>query len=191
MSSGRSNKLTQQIGEYLVCAELARRGFIATAFSGNVPTFDVLASDDQCRTVPIQVKASRGESWRSDARAWMDIYLNPETNSQCSSGPKDITNPDLIYVCVSIAPPASGRDRFFVLTKGQLQKACIKRYAGWMAAHQWKRPRKPDSFDCRYYVPGIHEYENNWKLIEERLQQASPDRSLASDSLRQSAAVSP
>jgi len=57
MSKGLSNKLAGQIGEYLVCAELGRRGLIATPFSGNVPTFDVLATDEQCLTVPIQVKA--------------------------------------------------------------------------------------------------------------------------------------
>ena len=59
MSKGRDNRLAGQIGEYLVCAELGKRGLIATPFSGNVPAFDVLAADDLCRTVPIQVKASR------------------------------------------------------------------------------------------------------------------------------------
>jgi hypothetical protein len=75
MSKGRNNKLAGQIGEYLVCAELGRRNLIATPFSGNVPAFDILAADDLCRTVPIQVKASRGESWPSDARNWMQISL--------------------------------------------------------------------------------------------------------------------
>ncbi len=192
MSSGRNNKLTAQIGEYLVCAELARRGLIATPFSGNVPTFDVLATDDKCRTVPIQVKASRGDNWPSDAREWMEIDLDPQTNAQCSRGPRLIANPDLIYVCVSIAPPAGARDRFFILTKAQLQEACIKGYEGWMAAHQWKRPRNPKSFDCRYNVMAIQQYENNWKLIEERLKTPSPDQSFASDAIHlQTAAVLP
>ena len=60
MSTGRNNKLAGQIGEFLVCAELGKRGLIATPFSGNVPAFDILAADDLCNTVPIQVKASRG-----------------------------------------------------------------------------------------------------------------------------------
>lgn len=34
---GRNNKLAEQIGEHLVCAELGRRGFIATPFSGMFP----------------------------------------------------------------------------------------------------------------------------------------------------------
>ena len=181
MSSGQSNKLTQQIGEYLVCAELARRGLIATPFSGNVPTFDVLATDDQVRTVPIQVKASRGDSWPSDATKWMDIVLDPQTNRQCYRGPRLISNPDLIYVCVSIARPASGCDRFFVLTKAQLQEACITSYRDWMEPLGWKRPRNPMSFDLRYKVIAIQKYEDNWMVIADRLQQACPDRSLAPD----------
>jgi hypothetical protein len=64
MSTGRLNKLAGQIGEYLVCAELGRRGLIATPFAGNVPTFDVLATDESCRTVPIQ----EGESQRQLAK---------------------------------------------------------------------------------------------------------------------------
>src|ERR1044071_1743697 len=96
MSSGRSNKLAGQIGEYLVCAELGRRGFIATPFSGNVPTFDGLAADEQCRTVPIQVQASSADNWPSDAQDWMRLELDPETGVQRYLGPKKIENPDLI-----------------------------------------------------------------------------------------------
>jgi hypothetical protein len=63
MSCGHLNKLARQIGEYLVCAELGRRDLIATPFAGNVPTFDVLETDDFCRTVPIQMKATRSDNW--------------------------------------------------------------------------------------------------------------------------------
>ena len=43
MATGRSNYLTKQTGEYLVAAELSRRGFIATTFTGNVPSYDIVA----------------------------------------------------------------------------------------------------------------------------------------------------
>lgn len=59
MATGRANKLTGQIAEHLVCAERGRRDVIATPFSGNVPKFDVIAADDHCRPLPIQVKATR------------------------------------------------------------------------------------------------------------------------------------
>ena len=73
MATGRGNTLTGQLAEHLVCAELARRGLIATTFSHDVPTFDVLATDELCRTVPIQVKATTNDSWRTSADRWMTI----------------------------------------------------------------------------------------------------------------------
>lgn len=178
MSKGRSNKLAGQIGEYLVCAELGRRGLIATPFSGNVPTFDILATDEMCRTVPIQVKASRSDNWPSDARLWMKIVVDGETKVQNYLGPIQIPNPELIYVCVSIAPPDSGRDRFFSLTKTDLQTVCINVYSRWMSKRDWKRPCTPDSYDCRYNIAYLQEFENNWQLIEARLAQSTPNQSL-------------
>ncbi|MGH7991304.1 MAG: hypothetical protein ACREDS_14085, partial [Limisphaerales bacterium] len=62
-----------------------------------------MAADDLCRTVPIQVKASRNDNWPSDAQDWMNISFDPETKAQKNLGPKKITNPDLIYVFVAIA----------------------------------------------------------------------------------------
>jgi hypothetical protein len=181
MSKGRDNKLAGQIGEYLVCAELGRRGLIATPFSGNVPAFDILAADDLCRTVPIQVKVSRGDSWRSDVRNWMNISFDPATKAQQNLGPIQIQNPELIYVCVAIVEPGGSKelkDRFFILRKAQLQAVCIKGYSVWMAKHEWKRPRTPESYDCRYSIPELQDYEDNWQLILDRLAKATADPSL-------------
>ena len=44
---------------------------ISGLFSGSVPAFDVLATDESCRTVPIQVKATRGDTWPSNTRTWV------------------------------------------------------------------------------------------------------------------------
>ena len=175
--SGHSNKLAGQIGEYLVCAELGRRGLIATPFSGNVPSFDVLAADEQCRAVPIQVKASRGDSWPSDARSWMNLELDSHTGVQHYNGLATITNPDLIYVCVVIAKPGE-QDRFFILTKADIQHVCVKVYSEWMEPKGWKRPRTITSFDCRYNISNIAEFEDNWQLIVQRLEATSPNQAL-------------
>ena len=79
MATGRSNKLVGQTGEYLVAAELSRRGLIATTFTGNVPHYDVLASDEIGRYVSVQVKASRRSSWQfSDIRQFCEIQLAPK-----------------------------------------------------------------------------------------------------------------
>ena len=60
-------------------------------------------------------------------------------------------------------------DRFFILTQKQLQAVAIKQYSAWMDGIGWKRPRNPESYDCRYWIQGIEEYENNWKLITQKL----------------------
>ena len=65
MRKGRSNILVGQTGEYLVAAELSRRGLIATTFTGNVPHYDIVASDEVDRHVSVQVKASRGGTWQA------------------------------------------------------------------------------------------------------------------------------
>lgn len=184
---GRNNKLTGQIGEFLVCAELGRRGFLATPFSGNVPAFDVLATDEFCRTVPIQVKSSNGDNWPAQAQYWMDIELDEETGIQRLKGAKEITNPLLIYICVSIAKPnTEKRDRFFVLTKSDVQKACIKGYSEWMEKHGWKRPRNTSSFDCRYFIPMIEQFEDNWDLITQRIEATSSTTSLSLNAMDES-----
>jgi hypothetical protein len=180
--TGRNNKLAGQIGEYLVCAELGRRGYIATPFAGNVPTFDVLAADDQCRTVPIQVKASRSNNWPSDARSWMNLNLDVQTGIQRCNSLVALKNPHLIYVCVAIASTESKeRDRFFILTKTELQNACVAGYSRWMDAHGWKRPRNPSSYDNRYDIALIERFEDNWELITRRLAESAPDSSLPDD----------
>lgn len=172
--SGRSNSLAKQVGEHLVCAELGRRGFLATPFAGNVPTFDVLAADEQCRTVPIQVKATRGKKWLTDIRLWMQLEYDPHTGVQRYLGPVTLVNPELVYVCVVIAAPG-GRDRFFVLTQADVQGVLIAAYSRFREGHGWKRPRKSDSFHCVYTVTGVGPFEDNWSLIAGRLQATAPD----------------
>ena len=181
MPTGRNNKLTGQVGEFLVCAELGRRGLIATPFAGNVPAFDILAADELCRTVPIQVKASSSDNWPADARSWMNIEFDEVTGRQNYIGPLDITNSDLIYVCVAIAPAESQEcDRFFVLTKSEVQNAIIKGYSAWMDKRDWIRPRNPKSYDARYWIETISKYENRWNLITQRLEPIQSSSALES-----------
>jgi hypothetical protein len=180
MATGHNNKLTGQIGEFLVCAELGKRGLIATPFAGNVPAFDVLAADELCRTVPIQVKASRGDSWPARATDWMEIEFDKDAKRQNYIKPKSISNPDLIYVCVTIAESSEQRDRFFIFNKRELQNICIQNYSEWMNPRDWTRPRNPESYDARYYISNLVQFENRWDLITHRLSSAQSSSTLES-----------
>jgi hypothetical protein len=169
MSSGRSNRVTQQIGEFLVSAKLGKEGLIATPFAGNVPNFDIIVADEFCRTLPIQVKTSNGDSWPTMATTWMKMSYDIRSKKQKYHGPLKIDNPDLIYVFVSLGEEETEIDRFFILTKKDYQKICIKHYTVHMIAKDWKRPKNPESYDCRPKIKELSKFENNWDLIKQKL----------------------
>ena len=170
MKKGLSNRLAGQIGEYLVCAELGRRGYVATSFTGNVPEFDLIVANDELTTIPIQVKCSRGDNWPTKANIWIDIDINDKEKKQVDLGNKTISNPELIYVCVALVEPDSVQDdRFFILKKKDIQQICARNYRKWMDTINWKRPRNYKSLDNRYNIEDLLEYENNWKLIENEI----------------------
>ncbi|WP_104991344.1 hypothetical protein [Deinococcus sp. NW-56] len=180
MASGLSNKLTGQIGEFLVCAELGRQlDLVATPFAGNVPAFDLLVADEQCRSIPIQVKAARGPQWLSPANLW--INLEVVGNRQVDHGDRNLAHPNLIYVFVAIADKdavragGGAKDRFFVLTQQDVQNIMAPAYRAYMEAREvpWSRPRNPASFDARLNASQMEPYEDNWDLIRRQLEAQS------------------
>ena len=177
MATGLTNKLAGQIGEYMTCAELGRRGLIATTFTGNVPEYDLIVCDDALRTVPIQVKTSRGDSWPSKADLWLDIEIDDSQKRQINRGVKKITHPNLIYVCVSLGEERIN-DRFFVCLKSDIQAACIESYSRWMDPKDWKRPRNYKSLDNRYDISHLLKFEDNWSLIANQLKQQDANKTL-------------
>ena len=171
MSTGYSNQLTGQIGEYLVCAELGRLGLIATSFTGNVPEYDLLVCDEMLKSLPIQVKTTRSASWPSRANLWLNIEFDDTEKKQINHGRLEIANPDLIYVCVSLGQ-SRAQDRFFICTKADIQDACINSYKNWMDPKDWKRPRNYKSLDNRYDTDHLAAFEDNWRLIQNQLKVA-------------------
>lgn len=75
MATGRDVQLTRQIGEYLAAAELGRRGWIATTFTGSLPGFDILAVNPDGRVLEVQIKAIRSASWQLNAGQFLDIEI--------------------------------------------------------------------------------------------------------------------
>lgn len=170
MKKGLNNKLAGQIGEYLVCAELGRRGYIATSFTGNVPEFDLIVANDELKTIPVQVKTSRSNNWPSRANQWIDIEIDEKNKKQIDHGDKEISNPDLIYVYVALAKPDKGeKDQFFILKKKDVQTIFTNGYRRWMNTKDWHRPKNYKSLDNRCSIEDLLKYRNNWQLIEEEL----------------------
>jgi hypothetical protein len=166
MATGRSNKLVGQTGEYLVAAELSRLDFIATTFTGNVPHYDIIASDEMGRHVSIQVKASRGSSWQfADVRHYCDITFEGER--QVVGNLKSCPVLRLIVVFVKIE--SDGNDRFYILPWQQLQNLLVNHHKAFLAKHNGIRPKKWDSLHCAIDEKMLIHYANKWNIVEEHL----------------------
>ena len=166
MATGRSNKLVGQTGEYLVAAELSRRGLIATTFTGNVPHYDIIASDETGRHVSVQVKASRGGSWQfGDVRHFFDITLNGKR--QVVGKPKPCPVRRLIVVFVSIAE--DGNDRFYILPWQRLRDLLMKAHMAYLGKHDGVRPKQWESMHSAIVEKSVLPYRDKWKTIEKNL----------------------
>ncbi|MBI4688339.1 MAG: hypothetical protein HY756_11305 [Nitrospirae bacterium] len=157
MIKGYSTQLTRQIGEHLVVAKLGRLGILATPFAGNVPDYDLLASDLSGYSLPLQVKAINGPSWQFSVTSFLEIKFEGER--QIVKGKKEIFNPNLI--CVFVFLKSDGNDEFYVLTVKVLQEHFLKNYKGGI------RPRNPKSTHCAIWPKELTKYRDNWKLITE------------------------
>lgn len=163
------NQLTGQIGEALVVAELGRRGFVATSFTNNVPEIDLLAYKDG-KTLAIQVKAWRVDSGQFNAGDF--LHLEWEGDYQKINGLKQVVK-EPIYVFVRIAdfPPTekNSMDQFYILTKVDLQKIIYQNHQECLARHNGIRPKNSQSPHCSAKLEDLHQFRDNWELIDEGL----------------------
>jgi hypothetical protein len=167
MASGRHTQLTKQIGEYLVAAEVCRRGFIATTFTGNVPHYDIIASNPTGGHQAIQVKAiSSDSSWQFDIRGFVNVQL--EGQRQIIGRPVEPPYPDL--VCVLVRLREYGTDEFYVLTWENLQTVAIAGHRDFLGQHGGIRPKKPDSFHTAIRPEMLTQHRDKWNILEARLQ---------------------
>lgn len=165
MASGHSNKLVGQAGEYLVAGELARRGLISTTFTGNVPHYDIIASDEEGKHVSVQVKTSAGQSWQFNVSRFCDITFNDPIQIV---GPRK-SCPVIRLVCVLVELRGQGQDRFFVLTWEQLRDVIVEHHSRWLAERNSIRPKNPRSAHAAITTDQIADFENHWDLIEVNL----------------------
>jgi len=165
MATGLSNKLVGQTGEYLVAAELSRRGLIATTFTGNVPHYDIIASDESGRHVSVQVKASRGGSWQFNMIPFCEIKF--QEKRQIVGSPKNVPVKRLVVVFVTIAE--DGNDHFFICTWQRLRDILIKQHTSYLKKHNGIRPKRWDSMHNAISEKALLRYKDKWDTIERNL----------------------
>jgi hypothetical protein len=167
--TGRGNKLVGQAGEYLVAGELSRRGLISTTFTGNVPHYDIVASNEAGLHLSVQVKSSVGGSWHLSIASFCEIDFSDDRQEV---GPMK-QSPVLGLICVFVHLLGQGQDRFFVLPWKELRDLVVADYSRWLNMHDGVRPKNPRSLHCALLERQIVDFENNWNLLAERLGEAA------------------
>jgi hypothetical protein len=168
MKTKHNNQLTRQIGEHLVVSKLGRLGIFATPFAGNVPDFDVLASDLSGHSIPLQVKTINGGGWQFNSNKFLEI--EHKGDCQVVKGEKKLRHPDLVCVFVLLKPDE--RDEFYIFPLRALQQRCLKGYLKDSKGELFpggKRPRNPQSTHGAVRPRDLQEYrvkeDRDWSLI--------------------------
>ena len=158
MARSTNTLLTKQAGEFLVAAELCRRGMFATTFSGNMPHYDILAHLPGGHTAFVQVKTKSGSqpSWVLGTEYFLALETAEGTHVIRELAPVPIEG--LRFVFVDLLK--QGQDRFYVLRFEDLQQVIHNRYGEWLA----KKPRPViNPSDLR--VEHIAEAADAWDVI--------------------------
>lgn len=164
MATGRDITLTQHRGEYLVAAELCRRGFVATTFTGNVPDIDIVAVNEKLIARPLQVKAIKTGSWQFNARKFFDVECDEDAGTQ-EIRKRRLEYPELKFVLVdlSVEPVPD----FYILDMKRLRDMIFKRYKKNLEKHDGCRPNRPDSTHTIVTHDMVKKYKDNWDCLFE------------------------
>ena len=163
MGKDYSKQLSKQIGENLAVAKLGEQGFIATAFAGNVPNFDVLACNENGKKFSIQVKALRRGSISYNARDFIGIEIKGKTQSV--TGIHEDFDKNLICIFIWISEELSD-SRFYVLKQGDLAQIIHDNHSAYLREKGGVRPRKPESTHIAVAEEHFKKYKDNWKCLK-------------------------
>ncbi len=166
MTTGRNNKLVGATGEYLVAAELSRRGLIATTFTGNIPHYDIIASDETGRHVSVQVKASRGPSWQfGNISLYCDITFDGKKQIVGEKKPCPARRLMMVFARID----EGGNDHFYVLPWVGFRNMLVAHHEAYLAKHNGIRPKKWDSLHSAILEKDLAAFQDRWETIEKNL----------------------
>lgn len=161
MATSSQNNLVGTAGEYYVCAELCRRGFLALLTPKNNPLFDVVATSlDGSKTVSIQVK-TRSVHNKQGWKLGTDI-ASPEHSK------------GLFVVLVNLYE--TGLPDFYVYEHAVLSGRVQHVYTAYMAKPKRDGTAKQEVgfrwFDEVSFTADDKSRKNNWQPIENALHAA-------------------
>ena len=166
MATGRSTKLVGQTGEYLVAAELSRRGLIATTFTGNVPHYDIIAPDERGRHVPVQVKTIRSGTWQfGDVSQFCELSF--QDHRQIVGKAKRC--PVLRLICVFVMLADGEDDRYFVIPWPALRRIIVRGHSDYLNRHGGVRPKNWSSTHTAISLGQLSAFEDRWDIIKKSL----------------------
>ena len=154
----RSGILTGTAGVYFVASQLAAKGLHAAVTFGNAPSVDILVGlPDGAATLSLQVKTSyralrtrgRGQNKHPDHYEW-DVGERSAKLSQ----------PDLFFAFVDLKSARTEMPDVFIVPSELILKAFDRPYFKSGVKRRWRWHPKVDS---------ISQYKNNWKTLENYL----------------------
>jgi hypothetical protein len=154
----KNNSLTGMAGEHFVCAELARRGYVAVPAPRGNPLFDILVTNQEGSvSVSVQVKtkaADNKQGWKVG-----------------KSFERERDNEALFVVLVDLS--SGGAPDFYVYDYDVLAKRLADLYRDYKAIPKRDgSPRKDVDFrwfDHKYMGEDDERCKNNWMPITDRL----------------------
>ena len=146
-----STGLSGVAGEYLVAAELSRRGYIASITLRNTRGIDILASNaDATRSAGIQVKTNQRSS-----RSWV---LNEKVEREVQSELAD--NLFFVFVCLNdLGPPA-----FHIVSRKEVARYCHESHQRWLKAPGRKGRLHKDN-PVRRFEDAEGRYLGKWESL--------------------------
>ena len=163
MPTGREMQLTKQTGEYLVAAELCRRGMVAATFTGNVPDYDIIASDKFGNVRHVQVKAIRSGGWQLSIDRFTEVSMVGDR--QVMGATRSSPVPGLMFVFVKLQD--TGKDLFFIIGWEELTGILTAEYSAYLKKHGGIRPRNPQTKHCGLSLESLKPFENQWETLSE------------------------
>jgi len=159
---GWRQRTVQQWGEYLVAAELAKRGYLATTFTGNVPHFDLVVADEEGRTASVQVKAkSEKGNWQFDLGKFASIDTNPDGTQRIRK--RRMHAAETLWVLVHLHEKREAD--FYWFPQDEFQNLILRNHRRYLNRHGGRRPRKQGSTHSSLAPSELAAGKNVWEVV--------------------------